>query len=128
MGDRQVVVGVAVIRDGKVLAALRGGVGAGWEFPGGKVEAGERDEEAAARELSEELGLRVEIGASLGLEEPIGEQYLLRVYAAELIEGTPVLHEHAETRWVGAAELDDLDWLAPDRPFLPVLLALIRQS
>jgi 8-oxo-dGTP diphosphatase len=128
MSDRQVVVGVAVIRDGQVLAALRAGVGGGWEFPGGKVEAGETDEEAAARELSEELGVRIEIGASLGLEEPIGERYLLRVYAAELLEGTPVLHEHAETRWVGAAELDDLDWLAPDRPFLPVLRALIRPS
>jgi 8-oxo-dGTP diphosphatase len=128
MGDRQVVVGVAVIRDGQVLAALRGGLGGGWEFPGGKVEAGETDEDAAARELSEELGLRVEIGASLGLEEPIGERYVLRVYAAELTEGTPVLHEHAETRWVGAAELDDLDWLAPDRPFLPVLRGLIRPS
>jgi 8-oxo-dGTP diphosphatase len=128
MGDRQVVVGVALIREGKVLAALRGGAEGGWEFPGGKVEPGESDEEAAARELAEELGLRVAVGPSLGIEEPIGERYLLRVYAAELVEGTPVLHEHAETRWVGAAELDDLDWLAPDRPFLPVLRALISTA
>jgi 8-oxo-dGTP diphosphatase len=128
MGDRQVVVGVAVIREGKVLAALRAGVDGGWEFPGGKVEARETDEEAAARELAEELGLRIEVGSSLGLEEPIGEQYLLRVYAAELLEGTPVLHEHADIRWVGRAELDALDWLAPDRPFLPVLRALLRPS
>jgi 8-oxo-dGTP diphosphatase len=128
MGDRQVVVGVAVISDGKVLAALRGGADGGWEFPGGKVEAGETAEEAAARELSEELGVRVEVGPSLGLEEPIGERYLLRVYAAELVDGTPILHEHADSRWVTAAELDDLDWLAPDRPFLPVLRALLRPS
>ena len=121
MGDRQVVIGVAVLRAGQVLVARRGGPDGGWEFPGGKVEAGESDEVAGQRELEEELGLQVSMGKSFGLEEPIGEKYLLRVYFAELVAGEPVLHEHAEIRWVGPTELDGLDWLAPDRPFLPVL-------
>jgi 8-oxo-dGTP diphosphatase len=121
MTDRQVVIGVAVVRAGQVLVARRGGPDGGWEFPGGKVEAGETDEAAGQRELEEELGLKVLVGKSFGTEEPIGEKYLLRVYFAELVAGEPVLHEHAEIRWVGAAELDALDWLAPDRPFLPVL-------
>jgi 8-oxo-dGTP diphosphatase len=120
-GARQVVVGVALIRDGRVLAALRPGVDGGWEFPGGKVEAGESDQAAAARELAEELGLVVRIGACLDLEQPIGDRYLLRVYVGELVAGEPVLHEHSETRWVTVAELDGLDWLAADRPFLEPL-------
>ena len=129
MSDRQVVIGVAVLRAGQVLVARRGGPDGGWEFPGGKVEAGETDEVAGQRELEEELGLQVLVGKSFGLEEPIGEKYLLRVYFAELVAGEPVLHEHAEIRWVGPAELDDLDWLAPDRPFLPVLRReLVRPS
>jgi 8-oxo-dGTP diphosphatase len=129
MSDRQVVIGVAVLRAGQVLVARRGGPDGGWEFPGGKVEAGETDQVAGQRELEEELGLQVLVGESFGLEEPIGEKYLLRVYFAELAAGEPVLHEHAEIRWVGPAELDGLDWLAPDRPFLPVLRReLVRPS
>jgi 8-oxo-dGTP diphosphatase len=131
MDDRQVVVGVAVIRDGRVLAALRTGPAVGWEFPGGKVEPGESDQDAGARELKEELGLEVILGEPLGIgagrprgiEVPIGDKYLLRVYSAELVAGEPVLHEHTATRWVGAAELDGLGWLPADRPFLSALRA-----
>ncbi|TCN34781.1 8-oxo-dGTP diphosphatase [Kribbella orskensis] len=136
MSDRQVVVGVAVILDGRVLAALRTGPAGGWEFPGGKVEPGESDQAAGARELKEELGLEVVLGEPLGIgvdrprgiEVPIGDKYLLRVYSAELVAGEPVLHEHTATRWVGAAELDGLDWLSADRPFLSALRAEIPPS
>jgi 8-oxo-dGTP diphosphatase len=121
MTDRQVVIGVAVLRAGRVLVARRDGPDGGWEFPGGKVEPGESDQAAGQRELQEELGLQVLVRESFGIEEPIGEKYLLRVYFADLVAGEPVLHEHAEIRWVGPTELDGLDWLAPDRPFLPVL-------
>lgn len=128
MDEPQIVVGVAVIRDGRVLAALRAGPGGGWEFPGGKVEAGETDEQAAVRELREELALEIAPGASLGPAQPIGERYLLRVYAAALVSGEPVLHEHAAIRWVGAAELAQLDWLPADRPFLPALRQVIETA
>ena len=121
MSEPQIVVGVAVVRAGRVLAALRPGPDGGWEFPGGKVEPGETDEQAAVRELREELALEIKPGASLGPAQPINERYLLRVYAADLLSGEPVLHEHSAIRWVGTAELADLDWLPPDRPFLPEL-------
>jgi 8-oxo-dGTP diphosphatase len=121
MSEPQIVVGVAVIRAGRVLAALRPGPDGGWEFPGGKVEPGETDEQAAVRELREELALEIKPGASLGPAQPIGERYLLRVYAADLLSGEPVLHEHSAIRWVGPAELAGLNWLEADRPFLPEL-------
>lgn len=120
------MVGVAVIRNGRVLAALRPGPTGGWEFPGGKVEPGETDQAAAARELREELGLEVRIGASLGLEQPVGDRYLLRVYVGELVSsGEPVLHEHSATRWVAAGELGAVGWLAADRPFLAPLRRIL---
>jgi 8-oxo-dGTP diphosphatase len=121
MDEPRIVVGVAVIKAGRVLAALRPGPEGGWEFPGGKVEPGETDEQAAVRELREELSLEIEPGASLGPGEPIGDRYLLRVYAAALVRGEPVLHEHSATRWVDAEELAELDWLPADRPFLTAL-------
>ena len=128
MGDRQVVVGVAVVRAGEVLAALRSGPDGGWEFPGGKVEPGETEEAAAVRELREELDLEVKVGAALGAGQAINEQYLLRVYLAELLAGEPVLREHSETRWVSARELDALGWLPADRPFLPALREALRDG
>ena len=128
MGDRQVVVGVAVVRAGEVLAALRSGPDGGWEFPGGKVEPGETEEAAAVRELREELALEVKVGAALGSGQAINERYLLRVYLAELLAGEPVLREHSETRWVSARELDALDWLPADRPFLPALREALRDG
>ena len=65
MGSRQVVVAAIIERGGRVLVSQRGpGVGhpGRWEFPGGKREPGERDVEALARELREELDVEVDIG------------------------------------------------------------------
>jgi 8-oxo-dGTP diphosphatase len=131
--QRQIVVGVALIRDGRVLAALRpgtpgGGTPGGWEFPGGKVEPGETDRQAAVRELREELGVEAEIGTSLG-QQPMGGRYLLRVYTGRITAGIPLCHEHAELRWLAPEELDDVEWLDADRPFLqPVLRYILRAS
>jgi len=122
--NNQIVVGVALFRDGLVLAAYRppgaGSVG-GWEFPGGKVEPGETDETAAARELREELGIEAVIGPRLGPDVPISDRFLLRVYAAELVAGEPHPHEHTELRWFGPADLAESAWLAPDRPILSIV-------
>jgi 8-oxo-dGTP diphosphatase len=121
MSEPQIVVGVAVIRAGRVLAALRPGPGGGWEFPGGKVEPGETDEQAAVRELREELALEIKPRASLGPPQAIGEKYLLKVYTADLLSGEPIVQEHSAIKWVEVSELDGLDWLPADRPFLSAL-------
>jgi 8-oxo-dGTP diphosphatase len=113
---------VAAVRDGLVLAAYRPGPDGGWEFPGGKVEPGETEEQAAVREIREELDLEIKVGVSLGPPVVISERYRLHVYLASIVAGEPVLREHAELRWFGRDELDESDWLVPDRPFVRELL------
>jgi 8-oxo-dGTP diphosphatase len=115
---RRVVVGVALYDGaGRVLAARRRG--GGWEFPGGKVEPGERERAAARRECAEELGVRVELSGRLPGEQPCGGGYRLRIWAGRVVEGEPLAREHAELRWAGREELAALDWLPADVPFVP---------
>ncbi|HEV7657623.1 MAG TPA: (deoxy)nucleoside triphosphate pyrophosphohydrolase [Mycobacteriales bacterium] len=115
-----IVVG-AVLRDGagRVLAARRDRP-PGWEFPGGKVEPGETEPAALARELAEELGVQAAIGDRVGPDVPMTGA-VLRVYAARVTAGEVTALEHAELRWLGPAELDSVDWLPADRPIVTVL-------
>ena len=115
------VVGAAIIRDGRVLAARRtfpAEVAGRWEFPGGKVEPGETPEEALVREVAEELGCTIAVTGWLPGEVAIGDRHVLTVAVAELVAGEPHPHEHDAVRWLGADELGTVDWLEPDRPFL----------
>jgi len=124
------VVGAAVLRDGTVLAARRTAPAATagrWEFPGGKVEPGEAAEAALVREVGEELGCAVAVLGWLDGEVPVGDHHLLRVALARLVDGDPVPVEHDRVRWLSTAELDDVDWLDPDRPFLPELRARMME-
>jgi 8-oxo-dGTP diphosphatase len=131
------VVGAAVVRGDEVLVAQRGsGPLAGlWEFPGGKVEPGEDHEAALVRECAEELGITVAPESFLG-EVPLDGAVAggapgtstLRVWSARLAAGEPVAHEHRELRWVRAADLEALDWIAADRPLLPAVRALLTRS
>jgi len=126
------VVGAAVIRDGRLLAARRSTppeVAGRWELPGGKVEPGESPSNALVREIVEELGCRVTVDAWLDGEQPIGTTHLLRAARCSLVEGEPRPGgDHDELRWLTPDHLDDVDWLEPDRPFLPALRALLLGS
>jgi 8-oxo-dGTP diphosphatase len=122
------VVGAAILRDGWVLAARRTSPAAAagrWEFPGGKVEPGETREAAVVREVAEELGCRVEVIGWLAGEVPISETHALAVALARLVDGEPEPAEHDLVRWLAAGELDDVDWLEADRPFLAELRDLL---
>jgi 8-oxo-dGTP diphosphatase len=117
------VVAAAIRRDGLVLAARRVRPVAGWEFPGGKVEAGEIEAVALAREIREELGVDVEIGARLG--EATDGRITLVLYDAALTDAEPQIGaDHDALRWVGIGELNGLDWLSVDRQLLPLLAYL----
>ncbi|RKT52610.1 NUDIX domain-containing protein [Saccharothrix australiensis] len=128
LADAKVVVGAAIVRDGLLLAQRRGypaEVAGGWELPGGRVEPGESDHAAVVRECEEELGVAVVPGDQLGPDVPLGGDHLLRVFRAELARGEPRASDHPEVRWVGASELDGLDWLPADRVLLPALHDLL---
>jgi 8-oxo-dGTP diphosphatase len=123
----RVVVAAAIIVAGRVLAARRSAptlVAGGWEFPGGKVEPGESPQDALARECVEELGVRVGVGAELGVA---GDHIELHLFACALIDGEPVpLEDHDELRWLGGAELDEVGWLPIDRALLDAVRPLLR--
>jgi 8-oxo-dGTP diphosphatase len=117
----RVVVAAVIERDGLILAARRTeppALAGRWEFPGGKVEAGESDEQALVRECEEELGVRVAVGARVGPEYPIADGSLVvRTYRAVLESGEPEpIESHDALRWVrpGSAQADELVWLDGD--------------
>ena len=90
-----------------------------WEFPGGKVDDDESPEDALHRELREELGVRVELGAEIvGPDEGawrLTEKYVMRLWYAELTEGVPApLVEHDEVRWLAAGRWLTVPWLDAD--------------
>jgi 8-oxo-dGTP diphosphatase len=126
------VVGAAVVRSGTLLAARRttpAEAAGRWELPGGKVEPGESPETALVREIAEELGCRISVESWLPGEHPIGTTHVLRAALCRLEDGEPRAgSDHDELRWLGPDELDGVDWLEPDRPFLPALRAVLLGS
>jgi 8-oxo-dGTP diphosphatase len=126
------VVGAAIVRSGLLLAARRTSppeAAGRWEFPGGKVDDGETATAALLREVEEELGCRVVVECWLDGSEPIGTSHVLHVAVCRLAVGRPRAgHDHDELRWLGPAELDDVDWLEPDRPFVSAVRPLLLGS
>jgi len=130
------VVGAAIVDGERVLVAQRSGgpYDGCWEFPGGKVEPGESQLAAVVREIGEELGVAIVPQSFLGevpLDGVVGGgptgSSTLRLWGARIVSGRPVAHEHGEIRWVGADELEDLDWISADRPLLPAVRALLTR-
>jgi 8-oxo-dGTP diphosphatase len=127
------VVAVALIDpDGRVLITERpeGKALAGlWEFPGGKVEPGERPEATLIRELREELGIAVEEPclAPLTFASHAYEDFhlLMPLYACRRWEGAPRGMEGQRLAWVRAAKLRDYPMPPADEPLIPALIDLL---
>ena len=112
-------VAAAVIRDGNKIFATQRGYGEfkdGWEFPGGKIEAGETAEEAIVREIKEELDADIKVGELIDTVEYDYPDFHLSMdcFFCELLSREFVLKEHEAARWLSKEELDSVDWLPAD--------------
>ena len=127
------VVACALIdKDGRVLIAQRpqGKAMAGlWEFPGGKVEAGERPEDTLIRELREELSIEVKEPCLAPLtfaSFPYPDFHLLMpLYVCRRWEGVVVAREHAALKWVRPQKLREFPMPPADEPLIPALIDLV---
>lgn len=110
----------AVIRQGEKIFVTQRGYGDykdGWEFPGGKIEAGETPRDALVREIREELDAEIIVGEHLvTVEQDYPDFHLsMQCFWAELVEGSHMkLLEHEAARWLFVDELDSVNWLPAD--------------
>jgi 8-oxo-dGTP diphosphatase len=122
-----VVVGAALLSGGRLLAARRSAppeLAGRWELPGGKAEPGEAPEHALVRELREELGVTAEPVERVPGEWPLKPGYVLRVWIARLLAGTPEpLEDHDALRWLTPDEIWDVEWLDQDVAAVKAVLA-----
>ena len=112
------VVAAIIIHDNRVFATQRGygEFKDGWEFPGGKIEAGETPEEALVREIKEELDTQIEVGELVDTVEYDYPAFHLSMdcFICRIIDGDLVLKEHEAAKWLTRDQLDGVDWLPAD--------------
>jgi len=137
---RRLVVAAAVVDDlatpRLLLAARRSRpveLAGRWEFPGGKVDPGETPVDGLHRELREELGVQVELGAELvGPDDGgwnITDRHVMRLWLARIVEGEPEpLVEHDALRWLPAGEWGSVDWLDGDVRIVEALSDWVEQE
>lgn len=125
MRQIEVVAAVIVSADGRVLATERGygDMAGGWEFPGGKVEPGESNEQALRREIREELGVDIDVEQFIATVEHDYPQFHLTMhcYRCRLAESAHIeLREHHAKRLLPLDHSlhDAVDWLPADRQLL----------
>ncbi len=123
------VVGAMIERDGKYLITQRKPTATLpllWEFPGGRVEPGETDAQALARELKEEMNISVEVGEQAMHVQHAYPDYDIdfRVYRCRLVGGEIQhikVHDH---RWVAAEDLDEYEFPSADQKTFEQLLGI----
>ena len=123
---KQIEVVAAIIRKGYKIFATQRGYGEWkdwWEFPGGKMEAGETPEEALKREIREELSTEISVDEFLCTIEYDYPTFHLTMhcYLCSLMTEALHLNEHEAARWLSKDNLDSVNWLPAD---LEVIKAL----
>lgn len=123
----------AIIRRGDKLFATQRGYGEWkdwWEWPGGKVEAGESPEQALAREIREELDTEIRVDKYLTTIDWDYPKFHLTMhcYLCSLLTEALHLNEHEAARWLGADELGSVRWLPADEGLLPLLKNELKKN
>ena len=102
----------------KIFATARGygELKGGWEFPGGKIEAGETPQEALKREIMEELDTEIKVGDLIDTIEYDYPTFHLSMdcFWCEIVSGDIKLKEHEAARWLTKEKLKDVEWLPAD--------------
>lgn len=118
------VAAALLFHNGKIFATRRGDspypyVAHKLEFPGGKIEAGERGEDAVKRELKEELDMDVKVGGLYACHTFEYPDFIitLSVYECEMLSDF-TLKEHESYAWIFPAQLDEKDWAPADADIL----------
>lgn len=127
------VTAAIIVKDHKIFAARRkvGAHLAGfWEFPGGKLEAGETPEQCLARELHEEFRIVTRVGAYVGesIYDYGSKVVRLMAYEAEHLSGDFELIDHDELRWLALDELNSVEWAPADIPLVEQYQAMALTS
>ncbi len=120
------VTAAVIQQEGKILIAQRkkgDKLEGKWEFPGGKIEAGESPETCLQRELEEEFGIESQIGTFICESD---YQYpnihiLLLAYHVVYLSGIFQLHDHAAIRWVTLEEMKQFEFASADLPIIEAL-------
>lgn len=128
MSKRRIrVVSAAIVRDGRYLITQRNEravLPMLWEFPGGRVEEGESDEEALVRELAYRLGIDVVVGDRFSFTEREYADYIveLHLYTCELGSEQPRPLSVRDMRWVSSKEFDAYEFTPADQRSMDALL------
>lgn len=126
------VVAAVISRDNQIFATQRGygDFKGGWEFPGGKLEEGEKDEQALVREIREELDIWVEVGDLAGTVEYDYPKFHLPMncYWCTCREGEIKLLEAMDGRWLNVEDIDTVDWLPADITLVKRIKEILLQK
>ncbi len=128
---RKIEVVAAIIKKGDKIFATQRGYGPWkdwWEFPGGKTEVGETPEQALVREIREELSADIVIDKFLHTVEWDYPEFHLTMHCYMCSLATEALHlnEHEAARWLGADELETVQWLPADWDLMPLIREELR--
>ena len=128
---KSIKVVAAVIRDNDRIFATQRGYGnykGWWEFPGGKIEAGETPQEALKREIREELDTLVEVGDLIACVEYDYPEFHLSMdcFWCTILEGNLHLNEAEDARWLTKENLMSVKWLPADLEVLEVISKSIQ--